>query len=62
MNISRYVPELHNIVTPSIAFLSQHPTPTPLSAVHKAIHSKGLFIKPHQSPEVPIQTVLLGLK
>lgn len=34
MNISRYVPELHNIVTPSIAFLSQHPTPphpTPLS-------------------------------
>lgn len=29
MNISRYVPELHNIVTPSIAFLSQHPTPTP---------------------------------
>lgn len=27
MNISRYVPELHNIVTPSIAFLSQHPTP-----------------------------------
>lgn len=64
MNISHYVPELHNIVTASIAFLSQHPTPPhpSLSAVYKAIHSKHLFIKPHQSPEVPIQTVLLGLK
>lgn len=55
--------------TPSIAVLCHVSLSLSLSrksislmAVHKTIHSKGLFIKPHQSPEVPVQTVLLGLK
>lgn len=34
----------------------------PLMALHRTIHSKGLFIKPHRSPEGPVQTRAAGIE